>query len=192
MTPRATSALGLPLLRVALALFLGFGLPGCKFDRGLTLPFEAGSLGLALFGNETLEPDLERQLHLELSRSAQRIVRAPLVPPSQADLVLEGRILLYRRRGGIRSAQNQLLETGVIIQAEGWLSPRPGAPPRVGPTSVSISVGYTLEDVSSESVQRQRALANLADKLLLDLLARPPSAPADSDVDEAGRPTTRL
>jgi len=91
---------------------------GCGYTAGLRVPPGIDSVGVEVFGNDGRLRDLEIDLQEALSESTRRLVDAPLVDPGQADLVLRGRIVEYRKRGGIRSTDNELLEDGVRISVE--------------------------------------------------------------------------
>jgi hypothetical protein len=128
------------------------------------------SVGLEFFGNDSLERDLERPLHDELSRALRDMSDAELVEPRRADAILKGRIILYYHRGGIRSPDNVLLETGVRIDVEASLYVR-GKPEPERTERFSSAVGYTLDDPANETEARSRALRNLAEKVVLTLFA---------------------
>jgi hypothetical protein len=106
-------------VRAALAL-LALALLGgsCGYTTGLRVPPGIDSVGVEVFGNDGRLRDLELDLQDALSESTRRLVDAPLVDPNSADLVLRGRIVEYRKRGGIRSTDNELLEDGVRISVE--------------------------------------------------------------------------
>jgi lipopolysaccharide assembly LptE-like protein len=148
------------------------------------------TVGVEFFANDSPVRDLERDLQAALSRSVERLVRAPLISPKHSDVVLRGRILDYARRSGIRSPQNQLLETGVRIVVEGELArrPAPGQDPAdpsliLRRTRFGTESGYRLLETQGEADARTRVLENLADRLVLDLFA-----PLDY---EASAPRTR-
>jgi len=112
-------------VRRALAL-LGLALPcglalmggGCGYSTGLSVPPGIHTVGVEIFGNDSRLRDVELEMHQQLSDSVDRLVHARLVDPDEADLVLRGRIVEYRKRGGIRSTDNELLEDGVRISVE--------------------------------------------------------------------------
>jgi hypothetical protein len=105
----------------ALALVLGLVGGACGYSTGFRVPAGVETVGVEIFGNDSLLRDLELELHEALVRSTSRLVHAPIVDPNEADLVLRGRIVEYRRRGGIRSPDNVLLETGVHIVVDAQL-----------------------------------------------------------------------
>lgn len=107
------------LLGLALALA-----GGCGYSTGVRLPEHIQTVGVEVFGNDSRQRDIEADLQQQLSDAVARLVHARLVPPEQADLIVRGRIVDYARRGGIRSPQNELLETGVRITIEAQLVQR--------------------------------------------------------------------
>jgi len=111
---------------LGLALALAAGAGGCGYSTGVRLPEQVRTVGVEVFGNDSKQRDLEVELHRELADAVARLVHAPLVAPEQADLIVRGRIVDYERRNGIRSPQNQLLETGVRITIEAQLVQRFG------------------------------------------------------------------
>jgi hypothetical protein len=186
--------------RATLGLALLALLPGCGYSTGFRLPEGMQSVGVEVFGNDSKLRDVELEFQEALVDSTARLVHAPIVDPSEADLVLRGRIVDYRRRGGIRSADNELLESGVTVVVEVQLvrrfaesEVRPGpeparsdAPPAARDDRISIpptapnervlrpmraiqEFGYRLAESYGEARARERTLANLADRIVLDL-----------------------
>jgi hypothetical protein len=102
-------------VRGVAALALGLVAGACGYSTGFRPPEGVETVGVEIFGNDSKLPDLELEMHEALVQSTSRLVHAPIVEPGKADLVLRGRIVEYRRRGGIRSSDNELLETGVRI-----------------------------------------------------------------------------
>jgi hypothetical protein len=148
---------------------LGLSLGACGFTARHTLGPDRPSLGIEIFSNDGREPDLERRLHGELTRAARRMVDANIVAPSQARITLSGRIVEYSTRGGVRGKDNVLLERGVRLTIEGTLRDAQGR--RVaGPVSLRQDVGHTTSEPGGRNAAESRALANLAESLLLDLL----------------------
>jgi hypothetical protein len=157
--------------RTLLALALSC-LPACGYNSGLRTPEGYQSVGVAIFANDSKVPDLERDLHLFVSTSVRDAVEAPLTSPELADVVIEGRVLNYSHFGGIRGSENELLETGVSISVEAWLSDRRTGE-RIGePVYSGQTVGYTTIEFSGEERSRDRTLAYLAEGLVLELFAR--------------------
>lgn len=113
------------------ALFLGLALcggalAGCGWQRGLVAPEDGARVGVEVFrlGRDVFERGLEAELHAELTRAVSDLVGARLVAPERADWVLRGTIEGYRRRGGIRSRENQLRETAVQLDIRAELVAR--------------------------------------------------------------------
>ncbi|MAE29713.1 MAG: hypothetical protein CMJ87_12165 [Planctomycetes bacterium] len=147
----------------------------CGYTRGLMPPAPARTVGVAFFGNEGKLPDLERDLHRELVRSLGDLVSAPLAAPQRADATVRGRILSTTRRGGVRDPENSLLESGLRIAVEARLWGPEGP---LGPlVRQDTWVGIRLDRLGRESDARARALAQLADALILELFASPPPGP---------------
>ena len=97
-----------------------------------------------------------------------------MASPGRADVVIRGRIEFYRRRAGIRTRENRLLESWVDIGVQASLWDRAEDKIRSGPVSDRVQVGYTLERTGSEREAAERALKNLADRIVLQLLTAPP------------------
>jgi len=162
-------------VRAALAALVG--LAACGYHSGLEPPGGFETVGLEVFANDSrtdLVPDIERDLQDALGRAVERMLDATLVPPDRAELVVSGRILSYRRRRGIQSPDNELLETGVRIAVTAELRERgeggePG--PLVRRTNYSNTRGFVLEDFGAEEVTRTWILENIAERLVLDLFA---------------------
>jgi hypothetical protein len=99
--------------------------PACGYSSGFLVE-DPRTVAVEIFQNDSKERDLESELHAELTESMNRMVHAPLVSPSGADLLVRGTLLAYERRSGIRSPQNVLLETGVRISVRAQLVRRRG------------------------------------------------------------------
>ncbi len=164
------------MMRFLQALLLGvaLGSASCSWSTGLQLDPGRASIGAEIFANDSLEPDLERAMHAELTRSLINLVEAPIAAPGVADVVIRGRIETYWRRAGIRNRDNRLLESWVDISVSASLWDRTEGKIRSGPVSDRIQVGYTLERTGSEAEAARRALKNLADRIVLALLTAPP------------------
>lgn len=151
-------------------------LTSCGYKSGFTLP-DNQNLGVRVFGNESLLRDVELRLHPFLTDSVQRLVSADLVGPAQADLWIEGEVLEYSRRGGIRSRQNVLQERGVRITVRARLVRRLREHPEglenevVREVTLSDDRGYLVEDARGESDAVDNALRNISDRVVLDLFA---------------------
>ena len=155
-------ALALP---VALALALG----SCGYTTGIRA--SGRTVGVEYFGNASLERDLERPLADEISRVLRDVTDAPLVDPRQADLVVRGTILEFRRRSGVRSTENELLETGIRVYVEAELHDARAGRSISGPIREEVWVGFTLDQQDNEREALDRALRNLAEELVLDLFS---------------------
>jgi hypothetical protein len=153
-------------------------LGACGYRAGFTLP-EQRTVGVAIFDNSSKQRDVERELHVALTDSVERIVDAPLVAPSAADYKIDGRVIEYVRRGGIRSKDNVRLETGVRITVFARLirasrEARPENAP-VDPADVLRQVtvtderGYLLDDPIGEVRARELVLHYIADRIVFDL-----------------------
>lgn len=159
--------------RLALVLaLLALGTAGCGYSSGLLAPEGYESVGVAIFANDSKVPDLERDLHQFVSTSVRDAVEAPITSPELADVVVEGRILGYAHFGGIRGPNNELLETGVSISVESWLTDRKTGERLGEPVYSGQTVGYTTIEFGGEERSKDRALAYLAEGLVLELFAR--------------------
>ncbi|MEO2164498.1 MAG: LPS assembly lipoprotein LptE [bacterium] len=163
-------------------------LTGCGYTTGLTLGPDYHSVGLEIFGNDTPEPDLELSLHRALTQATRNMLDAQLVDPDRSQLVVRGRLTRFQRRAGLRSADNVWMEGGVWITAEAELLDRRRDVVLVGPVRAEANVGYTRTNREAEPNARQRALNNLAERLVLDLFTgtvpgEPGSAPGAPTVE---------
>jgi len=152
----------------AAALAVGLG-GGCGYSTGIRVADRMGSVGVTYFGNKTLEPDVERPMQDALTASIRSLTDLPLADPGQAEVILRGVILEYRRRGGIRSSDNELLETGLYIEAEAGLYDRRSDRPLGPQKRARIWVGYVVDQTNGESDARDRAIRYVADELVLEL-----------------------
>ncbi len=191
MTARAPRLLTLAALAAALAA-------ACGYRTGLTAPEGHQRVGVEVFGNDSKERDLERVFHEELTRSLTRRVDVRLVKVDKADLVLRGEIVDFRRRGGIRSIENELLEAGVQITVRARLERQgPEGVEVLRETSYATDSGFNFDtppfnqdgifldprappsghqnvrisNTPGEFPARQRVLRNLADRVVLELFA---------------------
>ena len=158
-----------------IALILGVTLAGCAWHAGLPWSSTSGSVAveIARADPRVYERDLEPLLQRELSRAVSDWVGAPLVAPGEADWVVRTRILEYRRRGGIRSRDHDLLESGIKLEVQAELVER--ASGRVVQASASTWSGYALDDPANEAAARDRALVHVAETLVLQLFGAEPS-----------------
>ncbi len=165
------------LVALALAgLCAVIGAASCGYRSGFSLP-EGQTIGVKVFDNQCKLRDVEMRLHPYLTDAVQRFVAADLVSPARADVWIEGVVLEYSRRGGIRSSQNVQLETGVLIAVQARLverlrDPTDGATTRVlRELTVTDERGYLTSDPLGESNAVTAVLRNVADRLVLDLVA---------------------
>ncbi|MBI5431662.1 MAG: hypothetical protein HZA52_02405 [Planctomycetes bacterium] len=171
--------------RASLALLLAALGLGCGYNTGFLVSKNVGSIGVEVFDNTSKVRDLEADVHDHLTESLRSRTEAHLVPPSLAELVIRGRVLDYSRRSGIRSRDNQLLETGVQIAVEAELVRRRADPDAQEEVLRRIQVeeesGFRLQEANGELDARDRVLRRLADRIVLELLseftqeASPPS-----------------
>jgi len=159
-----------PRLGRALAALLVGSFAACGWHAGLIAPPGARtvSIEVAVRAPSVLERGLEPLVSDALSRAVSDLVGLPLANPAEADLVVRGEILEYRRRGGVRSPQNQLRETAVRIDVRATLVDR-----RTGKVAAEalegVWAGYVLGDPAEERSARERAVAHLAETLVLEL-----------------------
>lgn len=151
-------------------IFAWLLLASCGYSTHLTPPDGYRSLGVEIFSNDSLEPDLERGLHAAMTRTLAGRVDADLVRPSDASAVIRGRLLEYRRRGGIRNSNNQWLESAVTLRAEAELVDERGEP--LSRVAVRTEVGFTFGVEGGEAGATARAIDNLAERIVLDLLVK--------------------
>lgn len=159
--------------RVLLAL-LGLLATGCGYTAGLLVPDGARSVGVEVFRNNSDLRNIEVEVTDEVARSVADLVHLPLVRPEEADVVVRGTIAAYHRRGGVRDSDNRRLETAAIVTLTGQLVRRStGAV--LARSTATLSSGQIVEnnviadDVANEVEARDRALENLADRLVLEL-----------------------
>ena len=166
------------------ALLLAALCAACGYSTGLQLAPGHDSIGVELFRNDSPVRDLERDLHLALASSTRNLVDAPLVSPAQASVVVRGRILDFHRRGGVRNQDNQLVETAVTVRVESSLWDGNTGKLLVAPVNSTVQVGYVIDGLESEDQAVRRALDNLADAIVLELLTRPPvpTAPGSEEL----------
>lgn len=173
---------------VALCAALACLAASCGWHTARLKPTAARSVGVEIFGIDVLKDrvplrDIEPEVHAALSRAVSDLVDLPLVESDRADVVVRGRVLQYRRRGGIRSSDNDLLETGVRVQLEAVLVERSTNAELAKATSALWS-GHVVGGPDEERKARERALESLCDRLVLELFGeacyepRPPAAGA--------------
>ena len=147
---------------------------GCGYRAGLapSLPDgrEAASIGIEVFGNETLLPNLEQPLHQAASDSARRYLDLELGSPRSADLVVRGTIRDFQRRDGARTTNNLFVETREVVLIEAALIDRARGV-ELGRTKVETVVGSAIDVPGRAPAQRERALKVAADRIVLELVA---------------------
>ena len=84
--------------------------------------------------------------------------------------MIRGTVISYHRRSGIRSPDNELLETGIYLSAEARLVDRKSGLTLRGPSRGDAAVGYNLSESGNEQEARVRALRRVAEELVLELL----------------------
>jgi len=154
-----------------IALCACLSLPACGYNAGLRVSEHHDSVGVEFFGNDSYERDLEPEMQSEMTRVLRDQSDAHVVGPREAQAVIRGTITAYHRRGGIRTPENQPLETGVFIEVQAKLFVGGNETP-VRSSIASVWVGYTLEPDQPENERnsRTRALRHIAEQLVLELL----------------------
>lgn len=142
----------------------------CGWQTGLVVPDGARSVGVVYFDNTTNEPDVELELSQELGRAMLQMLDAAVVPPDAADLVVRGTLTTFRRRPGIRSRDNLLLETGLRVEARATLEDRVTGEVLARADS-GVWSGFAVDDPRNEDAARSRALRYVADELILELFS---------------------
>jgi hypothetical protein len=141
----------------------------CGYSSSLRASETQRTVGIEVFGNTSFERDLERLFYDEMARAVRDSCDAELVDPSRADWVIRGDIRSYRRRSGIRSPDNVLLETGVYVEVQAALFERGAPAPKAPPSVAGTWVGFIIDGPEAERDARDRALRNIADELVLEL-----------------------
>lgn len=158
-------------MRVLLACALGCVLASCGYQAGLRAAEKHGSVGVEFFSNETPERDVERPLHDEITRALRDLTDVPILSPTRAEVVIQGTVRIYQRRSGVRSDDNVLLETAVLIEAEASLVERASGRALGPPVRAGRYVGFVLDAPGNEQRARERVLKYIADELVLELFA---------------------
>ncbi len=153
---------------------IGLFTSACGYTAGLVAPEYSRTVGVAVLGNATPLRNLEVEMTSELTRSVTNLVPLALVPPDEADVVITGTITDYRRRSGVRDTFNVPLETAVSITIQASLvRRRTGEVIRTSVANLAsgliVEGGVIADDTPTEVDARKRAVANLADRLVLDL-----------------------
>lgn len=144
---------------------------GCGWHSGLGAPEGARSIGVeaARRDGKVLERGLEPQLTDALSEAVVDWVDLPLVRPAEADLIVRAEVLEYRRRGGVRTPDNELVETAVYVRARAELIDRRTGKPVGAEVQAQEWSGFALDDPTNEDAARARALRHVAVSLILEL-----------------------
>lgn len=182
--PRILRCAGFCVLSVVLTSGL---IASCGWHAGGLAPEGAKTVGVEVFwtNEKVLERDLEPDLQRELARAASDLSGLSLARVDQADLVLRGKIKEYRRRSGIRSPDNELLETGIRILVEAELVDRRDGS-ILGRAPARVWSGYALIGPDQEHSARDRALRHIAETLTLSLFQpqTPQSETSNSTAEE--------
>jgi hypothetical protein len=146
----------------------------CGWHAGLQAPAGAGSVGIDVFTSDRkiLERDLEPRLNSAMTRALVDLIDVPLEHPKRADLVIHGEIVEFRRRAGVRNDDNDLVETGVLIEATARLVDRRTGEILVPTKKARVWSSYGLDGttaVEQGDVAQERALRHIAEILVLDL-----------------------
>ena len=181
----------------ALAFLLGWaclwataGLAGCGWHAGLPRPLGARSLAVTFPGNDSQLRDLEIDLGQALAEAALDRLSLRLVAPAEADLVIRGRIVDFRRLGGIRAADNELVEAQDEIRVELSLV-ESATGNELGSASRGLRSGFvTSIDVAPTNAEDEREIQlrlarNLAEGLILELFD-----PLDYETGSSRRPVS--
>mgnify|MGYP000736829811 CR=1 FL=1 len=183
--PARLRTLAAPMALGALAALLTLG--GCGWHQGYLAPpgaEEARTIGIQPFGNDSPEPGLEADLAPHLSEAVVDWVDLELVRPGRADLLVRGKVLDLRRQGGVRSEDNELLESITRIEVAAELV-RTSDDTVLATATGGLWGDWAIGGAAlsgpgqGEDQARERVLANLADRLVLDLFAKA------TDVEEA-------
>jgi hypothetical protein len=157
--------------RVPSTACLALLLSACGWHAGLGGPEGARTVGVEAVQRDgkVLERGLEPQLTDALSEAVVDWVGLPLVSSAQADLVVRGEVLEYRRRGGVRNQDNELVETAVFVRASAELFDRRTGKPVGAAVQAQEWSGFGLDDPMNEDAARARALRHVAVSLILGL-----------------------
>jgi hypothetical protein len=158
------------LAALALALALA-PLAGCGYSTGIPVTERLGTVGVTVFGNETMERDVERPMQDQVTEALRSYTDAVLADPHRADVLIRGTVTQFHRRSGIRSPDNVLLETGLYVEVEATLVDRRSDLALGPPKRAGTWVGYILDDPRNELEARARAYRSVAEKLVLDLFS---------------------
>lgn len=169
----------------------------CGYTSIMRLPDGYETIGLEVFDNPSDLRNLEADLYQAMSQSMMQYVAAPLASPGTSDLVIRGRVVEYRRRGGVRNELNRLSETGVRITLEAHLYD-PSTGRQVGESvQATQEIGYivgegtldtsTIDETrrdptlerEAERIARNRALRLASEEIVFELFATPAPRPIE-------------
>lgn len=179
-------------LLAAAAASLALPIASCGYSAGLAPERASGAetrtIGVEIFGNQTLLPNLERGLHEALSTAARRHANLTLVSPERADVVIRGNVVDFRRQQGARTTGNRFVEARDVITVDATLLDGPSGEV-VARTRTEVGFGTAIDVAGREPAARDNVLRNSADRILLTLLAEleygrtraplPPDPPPD-------------
>lgn len=151
---------------------LALATAACGWHAGLPVPVEASTIGVEVARREgkVLERGLEPELTAALSQAVIDWIDLPLVAPDEADLVVRSELLEYRRRGGVRNLQNELIETAVFVRARAELYDRRTGRVVGEPKIAQEWSGFALDEAAANEEEAQRRiLRHVADALVLEL-----------------------
>ena len=171
--------------RFLAALLAALPCGACGWHAGLGRPGDARTIAVEAAQREgtVLERGLEPLLTDALSEAVGDWVDLPLVAPAEADLVGRGELLEYRRRGGVRTTENQLVETAVFVRARAELLDRRKGSVLGEAVQAQEWSGYSLDDVTNEDAARDRAMRHVAVSLILELFEPSASTPEEAGSD---------
>jgi hypothetical protein len=152
-----------------LAIFASGLVGACGYSTGIRVADHVHSLGVTFFDNQTLERDVERPMQDALTASVRALTDVRLTDPGLAEVVMRGVVLEYKHRGGVRSPDNELLETGLYIEVEAGLYDRASNRPLGPQRRARVWIGYTVDQTGGEAIAQDRAIRHIADELVLDL-----------------------
>lgn len=149
----------------------------CGWHQGLLAPEaapHARTIGIKIFGNETMQPDVEADFAPHMSAAVLDYVQMDLAAPQSSDLVIRGTVIEFRRRNGIRSEDNELLEGSVRVEVTAELVTRLDQTV-LATAQTGLWAEYATGTVAlsspgiGEDPALQRLYRNLADRLVLEL-----------------------
>ncbi|MEO0652022.1 MAG: hypothetical protein AAFZ65_15220 [Planctomycetota bacterium] len=161
------------MTRTLVLLAVGL-LAACGWRAGLPRPVGAQTLAVAFPGNDSRLRDLEVDLGQALAEAALDRLSLRLVAPAEADLVIQGRIYDFRRLGGIRAPDNELVEAQDLIGVELALV-ETATGNELGTVSRRLWAGFAVDideaatNAADERETQLRVARNLAEGLILEL-----------------------